>query len=120
MTEPARRAPGPAPEDDPERKPDPRAAGWGDVRTALIAGSRAVALAAAEMAARPGDPAALAMLGTAVRVMESLGVIASRCEFGEAVIVAERARAYRQGAADCKAARHRLEVIDGGAIGGPY
>ena len=117
MTEPARRASGPGPDDDPERTPYPRAAGWGDVRTALVTDLHAVALAAAQVAARPGDPAAVAMLGLAVRVLESLGAIAGRCEFGEAVIEAERARAYRQGVADCKAARCRLKAVDGAREG---
>jgi hypothetical protein len=114
MTEPARRsADGPAP-DDPERKPDPRAGGWADVRHALIADSHLVAQAAAGVAARPGDSAALAVLTLALEVFGDLRVIASRCQADERVIAAERRRAYDEGVADCKAARCRLEVIPGG------
>jgi hypothetical protein len=117
MAEPARRnADGPPP-DDPERKPDPRAGGWADVRHALIADSRLVAQAAAGVAARPGDSAALAVLTLAVQVFEDLRAIGSRWQVDEAVMEAERERGFAAGVAACKAARCRLEVIDGGRAG---
>ena len=114
MAEPARRnADGPAP-DDPERKPDPRAGGWADVRHALVADSHLVAQAAAGVAARPGDSAALAVLTLALDVLQDLRAIAGRCVVGEALLEAERKRAFDEGVAACKAARCRLGVIDGG------
>lgn len=114
MAEPAHSAASPGPESDPERKPDPRASGWGDVRSALITDSHAVALAVAEMACRPGDGAALEMARLCLSVLESLGVIADRCRADEAVIEAERARAFDEGVEWCKTQRCRLEVVDGG------
>lgn len=142
MAEPARgSADGPDP-DDPERKPDPRASGWADVRRLVVTDSHAVALAVEDVkravedvkraveelrhpAADPGKlddaveklDAAVAMNGLTVGVMESAVVIAGRCEVGFAVIEEERARAYAQGVADCKAARCRLGVIGGGRDG---
>lgn len=117
MTEPVQRTAGDPGPDDPERKPDPRAGGWADVRAALVTEARAVRLAVEEMARRPGDEAALEMARLNLSVLESLGVIAGRWQVDEAVIEAERARAYADGIAACKAARCRLEVIDGGAAG---
>jgi hypothetical protein len=117
MAETARRnADGPAP-DDPERKPDPRAGGWADVRHALIADSRLVAQAAAQVAARPGDSAALAMLTLAVEVFEDLRTIGSRWKVDEAELDAERERGFAAGYAACKAERGRLGVIGGGRAG---
>ena len=113
MAEPARRnADGPAP-DDPERKPDPRAGGWADVRHALIADSHLVAQAAAQVAARPGDAAAVAVLTLALDVMADLRVIGRRWQVDEAVIDAERDRAYAEGYAACKAGRCRLSAVPG-------
>ena len=114
MAEPARRnADGPAP-DDPERKPDPRAGGWADVRHALVADSHLVAQAAAGVAARPGDSAALAVLTLALDILQDLRAIASRCQVGEAILEAERERGFAAGVEACKAQRCRLEVIPGG------
>ena len=114
MAVPARRnADGPAP-DDPERRPDPRAGGWADVRHALTADSHLVAQAAAQVAARPGDSAAVAVLTLALDVLADLRSIARRCQADEAVMEAERARGFAAGHAACRAARCRLSVVDGG------
>jgi hypothetical protein len=114
MAEPARRsAGGPAP-DDPERKPDPRAGGWADVRHALIADSHLVAQAANMVSARPGDSAAAAVLALAVEVFGDLRAIASRCRADEAVMEAERRRGWDEGWEAYKANRGRLECLDGG------
>jgi hypothetical protein len=115
MAEPARRdAAGPGPDDPAAGKPDPRMHGWADVRNALITEARACRLAVAELARDPGSGAALEMAGLTLSVLESLGVIARRWEVDEAVIEAERKRAYEAGVADCRAARYRLQVVGGG------
>lgn len=114
MAEPARSAARPGPDHDPERKPDPRASGWADVRSAVALEAAAVRLAVQDMARHPGDKAALEMARLCLSVLESLAVIAGRCQVDDAVVEAERARAYADGVAACKAARCRLEVIDGG------
>lgn len=115
MAEPARRrSEAGSAADDPERKPDPRAGGWADVRRALITDSYAVSLAAAEVASRPGDPQAVAMLTLTLQVLESLAAMARRWQVDEAVIDAERERAWQAGDDACKAQRGRLTVVDGG------
>ena len=117
MAEPARRnADGPAP-DDPERRPDPRAGGWADVRNAAVTGVHAWRLAVEELVRAPGSRDALEMVRLTGGVVESLGVIAGRCTIDEVVIEAIRARAYAEGYAACKADRCRLGVIDGGRAG---
>lgn len=118
MGEPARRnAEGPAPQDDPERKPGPRAAAWGDVRDAVIINSQAVALAAAEVAARPGDTRAGDMLELTLQVLARLASIAGRCTANEAEFEVERERGFAEGYAARDAERCRLGVIDGGRAG---
>ena len=105
-------------EDVPEpARPDPRADGWADVRRAMITEARAASLALAEIAARPGDEAALEMGAAILAVLESLREIGRRCAVEAALIEAERARGFAEGAAACKAARDRLAVIDGGRAG---
>ena len=112
MAEPARRnAEGPAP-DDPERRPDPRAGGWADVRDAAVIAVCAWRLAVEELVREPGSEAALEMVRLTGGVVESLGVIAGRCTIDEVVIEAIRARAYAEGWAACKAARCRLAAVD--------
>ena len=113
MAEPARRnADGPA-RDDPERKPDPRASGWADVRDAAVIGVHAWRLAVEELVRAPGSRDALEMVRLTGGVVESLGVIAGRCTIDEVVIEAIRARAYAEGYAACKADRCRLAVVPG-------
>ena len=110
MSVPARAA---AADQEPEG-PGPRAPAWADVRRTLITGSRAVALAAAEVAARPGDAAALAMLELTRQVMESAVEMGRRWVFDEARLAAERKLGFDEGVAACMAARCRLELIQGG------
>lgn len=98
-------------------RPDPRAPGWADVRRLMITDSHAVALAAAEVAARPGDEAALAMLELTRQVMESAVEMGRRLVFDETGMQAREREAYEQGVADCMAARCRLELIQGGKDG---
>ena len=95
-------------------KHDPRARGWADVRLALISDSHVVALAAAAVAARPDDDAVRLLLGYALQSLESTVTIARRWVVDEAVLEAERERAYAAGYEACKAQRCRLEVIPGG------
>jgi hypothetical protein len=109
MAEPARAGPEPA-----ERKPDPRASGWAGAQRAMATAAESCALAVAELARRPGDAAALEMARLTLRVLENLGDTVRRLAFGEALLEAERERAYAAGVADCKAARYRLSVVDGG------
>jgi hypothetical protein len=111
MTEPARRNADGPPADDPERKPDPRAGGWADVRHALVADSHLVAQAAAGVAARPGDSAALAVLTLALDILGDLRAIASRCQVGEAILEAERERGFAAGYDACKAERGCLRAV---------
>lgn len=131
MGEPARRnAEGPAPRDDPDRKPDPRAAAWADVRRAAAIGMDAHRLAVEELVAAaaklPGDPAgealksvraAMEMVRLTGGVVESLTVIAGRCTASEAEFELERERGYAEGYAARDAERCRLGVIDGGRAG---
>lgn len=94
--------------------------GWADVCRALAAAAGAWRLAAGELARDPRSKAALAMVETTGRAVDALGVIARRWAVDEAVLAAERRRGYDEGYAACRAARHRLDVIDGGqAVPGP-
>jgi hypothetical protein len=56
-----------------------------------------------------------------VTVLERLSEMACQWVVGEALLEAERQRAFDEGVAACKAARCRLGVIDGGrGIPGPH
>ena len=117
MAQPAHRnAPGPA-ADDPERKPDPRAGVWADVRQIIIADSHLVAQASGMVAARPGDAIARAVLTLAIESFERAVAIGRRWQVDEAVMEAERERGFAAGYAACKADRCRLAVVDGGRAG---
>src|SRR5262245_55726987 len=94
----------PGPPERGSRRSDPLSPGWADVQRALITQARSCALAVAELARVPGNPAALAMAASVLSVLENLGEIGRRWAADEAVLSAERARAYAQGVADCKAA----------------
>lgn len=142
MAEPAHSAAGPASGGDPERKPDPRAAGWADVRAAVTLDSRAIRLAAEDVrcaaeklgrvleelgrpAPAPGALAAAAeelrraveMEGVVAAVMQHAVTMTGRCAANEAVIELTRAQAYAEGWEACKAARGRLGVVGGGREG---
>jgi hypothetical protein len=114
MAEPARRSADGPPPDDPERKPDPRAGGWADVRHALKAEAHCVAQSANMVAARPGDSAALAVFTLAVDVFRDLRAITGRCQADERVMDAQWERGFAAGYAAARAERPRLGVIDGG------
>ncbi len=98
---------------EPEQQPDPRARGWADVRVALVTASRACALAVAELARDPGNPAALDMAGTTLACLEALGEIGRRWVLDEQVLENVRAEAHAEGYAACKAARCRLSAVPG-------
>jgi hypothetical protein len=119
MSEPAR---GGTDETAPDeaRRPDPRAAGWVLVQQAMIAGANAVVLAAQEMIRRPGDEAARDMVELTLTALESLGEVTRICTVDEAVLAEQRQRGFDEGVAACKAARCRLELIDGGLAAGPH
>jgi hypothetical protein len=99
----------PVPDGDPAEKRGETA-----VQSALITQAAAVALAVRELAARPADDAALEMARLSVAVLQILGAEARRRVLDEAFLAEVRRRAYEEGVADCRAARCRLQVIDGG------
>jgi hypothetical protein len=94
--------PGPA-----ARGPDP---GEVAVRRALIIAAESVALAVAELAARPDDDAALEMARLSIAVLENLGEAARGRVLEEAVLEQKLAAAFEAG----RSWRCRLEVIPGG------
>lgn len=123
MAEPARSAAGAGPDDDPApSRPGPVPGGWDAVQRLMMTVAGATGVAVSELAARPRCAGALRRADALRAALEDLADLAAglsetdrRREADEAVHAAELARAYRQGMADCKAARCRLEVIDGGA-----
>ena len=121
MAEPARDS---AAAQDPthsRRKSDPMSPGWADVQHAIISAAQACALAVEELARRPDDGAAVFMADLTRGCLEDLAEMGRRWVLDEAVLEAERARAYAAGYAACKADRCRLGVIDGGrAVPGPH
>jgi hypothetical protein len=111
--------PDPGPPERGSRKSDALSPGWADVRDLIITNSTAAALAVAGLR-EAGSPAALEMAALTRAAFERAVEIARRWAVDEAVLSAERQRAYALGVADCKAARCRLGVIDGGrGIPGP-
>jgi hypothetical protein len=107
-------ADGPRPEHPAAAVLDPRKLIWADVRHALVFQAEACARSAAELACRPDDAAALQMARLCVTVLERLGEMACQWKVGEALLEAERKRAFDEGWEACKAQRHRLEVVPGG------
>ena len=115
MTEPARAgADGPEPEHPQASVLDPRKLIWADVRHDLVLWAETVAKQVIILTGRPDDDAALEMARLCLAGLERAAEMASQWKVSEAILEAERRRAYDEGAADCKAARCRLEVIDGG------
>ena len=108
MAEPAR-----AGADGGARRPDPRASGWAGAQGAMSVAAEAVALAAAELASRPAEKAALEMTRLCLAVLQNLGDTLRRLSFDEAVMAEERAAAFSEGYEACKAERCRLQVVDG-------
>jgi hypothetical protein len=115
MAEPARPdEPDPGPPGRGSRKSDALSPGWADVRDLIITSSASAALAVAELARDPGNPAALEMAALTRASFERALEIARRWAVDEAVLSAERQRAYALGVADCRARRGRLGVVGGG------
>jgi hypothetical protein len=109
MAEPAHAGTEPA-----ARKSDPRAPGWADVPRTVITCAHAAARAVAELARHPDDRAAMAMAELTRQALESAVSVGQHRAFEEADVEARCERAYAAGVADCKAARCRLSVVDGG------
>jgi hypothetical protein len=122
MAEPARGGTdGPGPVPVPARGPDPRAPGWAGAQRAMVVAAELNTLAVAGALARPDDDAALEIARLSIAVLESLGDCLCGLSIPEAVMEEERQRAFDEGAAACKAARCRLQVVDGGrGIPGPH
>ena len=122
MAVPAREnADDPGPPGQGSRKSDALSPGWADVRRMLVISAEMAALAVTELARCPVDPAAMEMAALTRAALESAVVIGGRWAVDDAVLSTERARAYAQGAADCKAAHCRLEVLQGGrGVPGPH
>jgi hypothetical protein len=120
MAEPARVGadePGPA----GARRPDPRAPGWAYVQQAMITDADALVLATQEMLRRPDNDAARKIAELILASLQSLGELTTRnCAVDEAVLAEQRQRGFDEGVAACKAARCRLQVIDGGLVAGPH
>ena len=91
--------------------------GWADVQQGLIADAGVAALVVAELGRDPGNGAALAMAGLILDALDALAEMSRRWVIDEAVLEAERARAYTAGYEACKAERCRMQVIDGGRAG---
>lgn len=104
-------SPAPARAPEPEPDPDPLPSGSADIRRLMITDSRAVALAAAEVAARPGDENAAAMLGLTRQVMENAVEMARRLVLDEQTLERVRAEAYAEGMAAQCARCGRLRAV---------
>jgi hypothetical protein len=114
----------------PPRKSDPASPGWADVRVMVTTCAQAVqaamedVTALAQMAARAAPErrdelaaAISAATGTAklcAAALESAVALGRRWQYDDAFLRAEIAAAYEAGVRDCKAARCRLQVVDGG------
>jgi hypothetical protein len=79
----------------------------------MITAAESNKLAVRELAARPGDDAALEMTRLTITVLESLGETFRRLAAEDAVMAEERAAGWREGWEACKAQRCRLQVVDG-------
>jgi len=120
MAEPARPDEAdPGPPRQGSRKSDALSPGWANVQRMHITAAEACAAAAGRLAA--GDPFARRSAEMLAAMLTELGEITRRCAVDEAVVSAERARAYAQGVADCKARHCRFEVLPGGQVApGPH
>ena len=100
-------------DDDPG--PDGPAGAEAAVRQALTLAAGALALAVAEMAARPRDDAALEMARISLAVVRKLGEAARGRAVSEAVQAEKERRAFDAGVAAGRAQRRRrLGLIPGG------
>src|SRR5215813_6399614 len=106
MTEPARSEPAdPGPPEQGSRKSDALSPGWANVREALIAAAELAGIATADLAARPRDAVALRRADQLAVLLRQLGEMGRRWAADEAVLSAERARAWAEGVAYGKTAR---------------
>lgn len=97
------------------REPDPRAAGWADVRALLLIRAGEAAALMAELTRRPRDAAALHRADLMIKGLGCLAGLLRRCVVDEAILAAVREEAYGQGYADGKAAaRCGLQLVSGG------
>ena len=90
------------------------ASGWAGAQRAMSVAAQSNALAVRELAARPGDAAALEMVRLTITVLEALGDALRQLSFDEAIFDEVRSEGYREGYEACKAQRCRLGVIPGG------
>jgi len=119
MGEPARDSadggrPGHATADPAAGQLDPRKLIWADVRHDLLLWAETVARQIAILARRPDDDAALEMARLCLAGFERATGMASQWTVSEALLEAERKRAFDEGVEWCKANRCRLEVVPGG------
>ena len=93
--------------------------GWANVQDGLACAVGALTLAGGELRAGETGPdaPALQMARLCLAVVENLYETSRRWVIDEAVLEAERARAYAAGYEACKADRCRMQVIDGGRAG---
>ena len=88
--------------------------GWADVQQGLVRNARVVAQAAAQLAGRPDGDDARDMLRLALAAQESWVELARRWVLDEAVLDAERKRAFEEGFAAGQALRGRLSLVSSG------
>jgi len=113
MAVPARSgAADPGPAGREPRQPDPLSPGWAAVRQAMLAAAELAAIAADDLrGSGAGGGAVLRRADLLAAMLGELAELGRRWQVDEAVLAAERQRAYAQGVADCKAARSRLSVL---------
>ena len=115
MAEPARGEDGGRPgRPDGAARPDPRKHIWADVPGVIITSAHAARLAVAELAARPGDAAALEMAARTLEAFERAVAIGRQWRVDEACLAEERAAGYRECQEAYEARRCRLAVVGGG------
>jgi hypothetical protein len=93
---------------------DPRKLIWADVKSTIITCAHAAGLAVTELARRPDDAAALEMAALTREAFERAVGMGSQWVVDEALLEAEGQRRFDEGVAACKAARCRLQAVDGG------
>jgi hypothetical protein len=121
MAEPARgSADGSRPEYPAEAVLDPRKRVWGDVMSAIIASACAAGRTVTVLESRPGDAAALEVAKLNLESFNAAVEIGRQWVVYEAALAEQWQRGFDEGVAACKAARCRLEVIDGGLAVGPH
>jgi hypothetical protein len=90
---------------------------WGDIRRAIAIHGEAVARAAAELAARPGDSAAAEMAGLCAGVMGSMEAALRQIVFDAELLDQARAQGWDEGyAAGLAARQRRLQAVPSRAV----